>query len=151
MYTTFFNKYFPPAKVLKIINEINSFYQREDESFYECWDRFKDLQRQCPTHLIPTWDLAQSFYKGVNPAVRVNIDAAVGGTIMSKTPEDALELFEEMAITQSLWANERAIPRKGGAMDVDGMTMMNAKLDALTRRMDKMGLNAISPTLGSSC
>ena len=39
----------------------------------------------------------QSFYKGVNHAVRVNIDAAAGDTIMSKTPEDALDLFEEMA------------------------------------------------------
>ena len=35
MYTSFFNKYFPPTTVLKIRNEINSFYQR----------RFQDLQR----------------------------------------------------------------------------------------------------------
>ena len=63
--------------------------------------------------MIPTWDLAQSFYKGVNSAVRVNIDATTGGTVMSKTPEDALELFEEIANTQSLWFNKRAIPRKG--------------------------------------
>ena len=70
---------------------------------------------------------------------------------MSKTLEDTLELFEEMAITQSLWANERAILRKGGVMDVDRMTMMNAKLDALTKRIDKMCLNVISPTLVSSC
>ena len=34
---------------------------------------------------------------------------------MSKTLEDALELIEEMANTQSLWSNERAIPRKGGS------------------------------------
>ena len=33
MYTSFFNKYFPPVKVLRIKNEINSFYQREYESF----------------------------------------------------------------------------------------------------------------------
>ena len=56
-----------------------------------------------------------------------------------------------MANTQSLWSNERAIPRKWGAMDVDGMSLMNAKLDALTRRIGKMSLNAISPTLVSSC
>ena len=43
LYTAFCNKYFPPIKVLKIKNEINSFYQRENESFYEYWDRFKDL------------------------------------------------------------------------------------------------------------
>ena len=69
---------------------------------------------------------------------------------MSKTPEDALNFFKEMAVTQSLWANERAILRKRGAMDVDGMSMMNAKLDALTKRIDKMGLNVILPILMSS-
>ena len=71
--------------------------------------------------LIPTWDLAQPFYNDVNPLVRVNIDTTAGGIVMSKTSEDALELFEEIANTQSLWSNERAIPRKEGAMDVDGM------------------------------
>ena len=36
-------------------------------------------------------------------------------------------------------------------MDVDGMTMMNAKLDALIRRIDKLGLNAILASLPPSC
>ena len=80
----------------------------------------------------------------MNPIVRVNIDAAAGGTIMSKTPKDALELFKNMENTQSLWANERVIPRKGGKIKIEGLIMVNAKLDALTKRMDKMGLNAIS-------
>ena len=84
---------------MRIRNEINSFFQRDDETFYECWERFKDLQKQCPPQLIPAWDLVQSFYKGVNHAIIINIDAAAGGTIMSKTPEDALDLFEEMANT----------------------------------------------------
>ena len=29
----------------------------DDETFYECWERFKDLQKQCPPQLIPAWDL----------------------------------------------------------------------------------------------
>ena len=69
---------------------------------------------------------------------------------MSKTPEDALDLFEEMANTQSLWSNERTITKKAGAIDVDSLTMQNAKLDALTKRMDKVNVNAVS-TLSSSC
>ena len=69
----------------------------------------------------------QSFYKGVNSSFRVNIDAATEGTIMSKTPEDALDLIEEMANTQSLWTNERAISRKGGSIEVDVFTMVNEK------------------------
>ena len=101
--------------------------------------------------MIPTWDLAQSFYKGMNLAVKVNINVITGGTIMSQTLKDTLELLEKMDNTQSLWSNERVIPRKGKVMDMDEMTMMNAKLDALTKKIDKMGLNTISPTLVSSC
>ena len=71
----------------------------------------------------------------MNPAIRVNIDADAGGTIMSKTLEDALELFKEMANPQSLWDNERAIPRKWEAIEIDGLTMMNEKLDELTKRI----------------
>ena len=72
MYTIFFNKYFPLAKALRIRSEINFFYQRDDESLFEVLERFKDLQRQYPSHLIPTWDLVQSFYKGINPMVRLH-------------------------------------------------------------------------------
>ena len=63
---------------------------------------------------------------------------------MSKTPEDALELFEEMANTQSLWSSERTIPKRGGVIEVDSLTMLNAKLNALSKNMDKMSVNAIS-------
>ena len=87
----------------------------------------------------------------MNPTVRVNIDAAARGIIISKTPEDALELFKEMANMHSLWANERVIPRKGGAIEIDGLTMMNAKLDTLTKQMDKMGLNVISSSVYELC
>ena len=71
---------------------------------------------------------------------------------MSKTLEDALDLFEEMANTQSLWYNERAIPKKGGSMEVDNLTMINAKLDALSKRMNQMSVNVVSTSdLSSSC
>ena len=35
MYIALFNKYFPPAEALRIRSEINSFYQRDDESLFE--------------------------------------------------------------------------------------------------------------------
>ena len=92
----------------------------------------------------------QSVYKAVNHAVRVNIDAAAGGTIISKTPKDALNLFEEMENIQSLWSNERTIIKITGAREVDNFTILNTKLDALTKSIDKVNVNAVS-TLSSSC
>ena len=69
---------------------------------------------------------------------------------MSKTPEDSLDLFEEMANTQSLWSKERTITKIAGAREVDNFTMLNAKLDALIKRMDKVNVNSVY-TLSSSC
>ena len=71
---------------------------------------------------------------------------------MSKTPEDALDLFEEMANTQSLWSNVRAIPKKVGSIEVDSLTMLNAKMDSLSKRIDKISVNVVSTSpLSSFC
>ena len=71
---------------------------------------------------------------------------------MSKIPEEALDLFEEMANTQSLWSNERVIPKKGGSIEVDNLTMINTKLDALSKRMNQMNVSTVSTSdLSSSC
>ena len=92
----------------------------------------------------------QSFYKGINPMVRCNIDAACGGSIMNKTSEEILDFFKEIAIAQQLWNNERAmITKKQGVMGVDGLTMVTAKLDALAYELKKMNVNTMSIT--SNC
>ena len=61
----FLSKYFPPGKTAKLRTEITSFFQRDGESLYEAWERFKDLQRQCPHHGVPDWLLVQTFYNGL--------------------------------------------------------------------------------------
>ncbi|CAM8886844.1 unnamed protein product [Rhodiola kirilowii] len=63
----FLLQYFPPAKTQRLKNLINSFEQGEDESFYEAWERFKELQRECPHHNIDKPTLIQIFYQGMVP------------------------------------------------------------------------------------
>ena len=93
-----------------------------------------------------------TILQGVSPSVRVKIDASARGTIMSKTPEEALDLFEEMANTQSFWSNERAIPKKGRSIEVNSLTIINTKLDALSKRMNQMNVNIVSTSdLSYSC
>ncbi|GJT20310.1 reverse transcriptase domain-containing protein [Tanacetum coccineum] len=48
----FIKHFFPPSKTTNLWNEISNFQQRFDESFYEAWDRFKDLLRACPHHAL---------------------------------------------------------------------------------------------------
>nr|GEW64502.1 reverse transcriptase domain-containing protein [Tanacetum cinerariifolium] len=48
----FINQFFHPSKTTNLRNEITNFQQRFDESFSEAWDRFKDLLRACPHHVV---------------------------------------------------------------------------------------------------
>ena len=68
------------------------------ETLYDAWERYKDLLRRCPHHGLPLWLQVQMFYNGVNPSTRQMIDAAAGGTINNKTPEEAYEFIEEMSL-----------------------------------------------------
>ena len=40
----FLSKYFQPGNIARLRTEITSFVQRNGESLYEAWERFKDLQ-----------------------------------------------------------------------------------------------------------
>ncbi|GJR47724.1 retrovirus-related pol polyprotein from transposon TNT 1-94 [Tanacetum coccineum] len=46
--TKFLNKYCPPARTAKKMEEINNFQQEPDESLFRAWERFKELLMKCP-------------------------------------------------------------------------------------------------------
>ncbi|KAA3453280.1 Transposon Ty3-I Gag-Pol polyprotein [Gossypium australe] len=105
-------KYFPPAKMAKLRNDISSFVQMDLETLYDAWERFKDLLRRCPHHGLPLWLQVQNFYNGVNPSTRQLIDSAAGGTLNNKTSEAAYEFIEEMSLNNYQWQASRTKPTK---------------------------------------
>jgi len=102
----FLCKYYPPGKTTKLRNDITSFYQVDGESLYEAWERFKELQRECPHYGIPDWLLIQTFYKGLQQPMKISIDAAAGGALMGKPINKAKQLSEDMASNKYHWGNE---------------------------------------------
>jgi len=87
----------PTGKTAKLRAKMTSFAQRDDESLYEAWERFKDLQRQCLYHGVPDWLLIQTFYNGLDQSQKMFVDATVGGALMGKSIEAAKALLKEMA------------------------------------------------------
>ena len=57
----FFSKLFNPTKAARMIIEIHKFPQFEGETFYEAWDRYKDLLRKCTYHGLEKWMQDASF------------------------------------------------------------------------------------------
>ena len=134
----FLSKFFPPGKTAKLRSEINNFYQQDGESLSEAWERFKELIRRCPHHNIVKWMLVQNFFNGLDAASNTPINAASGGAFLKKNQEEAWELLEEMVSTNTQWHNERGAPKKGGKHDVSQIDLMAAKLEALTKNLDKL-------------
>ena len=50
--------------------------------------------------------IIQASYNGVTQSVRATIDAAVGGTLMNQTDDEAYNLIEEMALNNFRWSTE---------------------------------------------
>ncbi|XP_021737862.1 uncharacterized protein LOC110704391 [Chenopodium quinoa] len=133
----FLVKFLGHEKTARLRNELSTFRQSDDESLYEAWRRFKRLQRQCPHHGIPEWLLIQTFYNGLTHEFRIYIDAASGGSFLTKNPTEAKDLIEKMAANDNYHPGGRQNVKKGGKLDVDALTMLTSSVQALTSRFDK--------------
>ncbi|XP_048231772.1 uncharacterized protein LOC125370429 [Ricinus communis] len=93
----FLDKFFPATRAANIRKEICCITQFTGETLYEYWKRFKQLCAKCPHHQISPQLLIQYFYEGLLPMDRSMIDAASGGALVDKMPEEAKQLISNMA------------------------------------------------------
>ncbi|GJV52948.1 retrovirus-related pol polyprotein from transposon TNT 1-94 [Tanacetum coccineum] len=75
--TKFLNKYFPPARTTKKMEEINNFQQELDENLYQAWERFKELLMKCPQHYLTEMQEVILFYNGLGIPTRKILDSRV--------------------------------------------------------------------------
>ncbi|KAG9450307.1 hypothetical protein H6P81_010272 [Aristolochia fimbriata] len=110
-----------------------------DEQLYEAWERFKELLRKCPNHGIPLWMQIETFYNGITVSTRNLIDAAAGGTMNKKTPNEVYELIEEMSSNMYQYPMERsARGRVAGIQNVDPIVALQAQVESLTNQLSKL-------------
>ncbi|XP_022866538.1 uncharacterized protein LOC111386305 [Olea europaea var. sylvestris] len=132
----FLTKFFPPSKAAQLRSEIGQFRQLDFEPFYEAWERYKDLFRRCPQHGYSDWLQTQTFYNGLNGQTRIVVDSAVGGALLSKTPNEAYALLDEIATNSYQWPSERSSAKKvAGLYEVDPITVLAAQMSSLTNQI----------------
>nr|GFB71493.1 reverse transcriptase domain-containing protein [Tanacetum cinerariifolium] len=90
----FINEFFPPSQTTNLLNEILNLQQKFDESFHEAWERYKDLLHACPHHGFTELHQLDTFYNALNPADQDSLNAAAGGNLLEKSPQDALTIIE---------------------------------------------------------
>ncbi|XP_074567178.1 uncharacterized protein LOC141823868 [Curcuma longa] len=112
MKKAFLEKYFPASRTAIIRKNICGIQQVIGETLYDYWERFKKLCSSCPQHQISEQLLVQYFYEGLLPMDRSMIDAAAGGALVNKTPEQARELISNMAENSQQFGG-RALTTRG--------------------------------------
>ena len=129
-------RFFPPAKAAKLRNDITSFYQCERESFYEAWDRFKDLLRKFPHHCFTKWMQVHHFYNGLSHPTRTLINASAWGAIMGRNEVEAYQILENIALNDCQWPVERAAPKKPTEVFyLDMFTNLSAQVSTLSKKL----------------
>ena len=138
----FLARFFPPSKTAQLRNQITRFTQKDGESLYDAWERFKEMLRLCPHHGLEKWLIVHTFYNGLLYATKMSVDAAAGGALMNKNFTETYALIEDMAQNHYQWTSERAItaatpipPKKEASMyEVSALDHLAAKVDALTQK-----------------
>ncbi|GJQ98371.1 hypothetical protein Tco_0009510 [Tanacetum coccineum] len=93
--TKFLNKYCPPGRTAKKMEEINNFQQEPDETIYQALERFKELLMKCHQHYLTEMQEVILFYNGLDVPTRQILDSR--GVVLTKTVADAKTVIQEMA------------------------------------------------------
>ncbi|KAJ9535713.1 hypothetical protein OSB04_un001134 [Centaurea solstitialis] len=142
MSEAFLQKFFPPGRTAQLMAEITHFSQWPLETFYEAWERYKDMIKKCPHHGLSNWVIIQTFFGGLHPQFKNDITAAAGGCLMDKTYDEAVELIENLA--EHSYSTPRDDVRKVAQVQgSDELKEIKAQLAALTNQLKAVSVQPV--------
>jgi hypothetical protein len=149
MQQQFLKKFFPSHRTNSFKRQITTFTQKPGETFYQCWDRYRDLLNTCPHHGFKTWRLVSHFYKGLTPKDRQIVELMCNGTFEDKDPNDAMEYMDLLAENAQNWdttstykASSKTHPHtsSGGMYNLREDHYLQTKFKSLVRKVEALKL-----------
>ena len=141
----FLGIFFPSSLTTERRREIIVFQQGEDESLYTAWERYKRLLKRCPMHGIDLKTQMDIVYHSLNDTSKGIIDASCCGAFKRKSAEEARDLIADLAKCNmkapSEFTRSYSKARGSGVIELNKMTAMEAKLDAIMHKIDKQDKN----------
>ncbi|RVX04791.1 hypothetical protein CK203_025053 [Vitis vinifera] len=151
----FLKKFFPTHRTNGLKRQISNFSAKENEKFYECWERYMEAINACPHHGFDTWLLVSYFYDGMSSSMKQLLETMCGGDFMSKNPDEAMDFLNYVAEVSRGWdeptkgevgkmkSQLSAFNAKAGIYTLKEDDDMKAKLAAMTRRLEELELKRI--------
>ncbi|GAB2281933.1 ATPdependent RNA helicase [Dionaea muscipula] len=94
MIRDFCKKFFPLHKVQQVKRKISSFTQKDNESLFSAWGRFKNLFNFCPPLGYKDWRLVFYFYEGLTPSDKQFLHLSYGGGFLNIEPKEAMHYLD---------------------------------------------------------
>ncbi|GKC72598.1 hypothetical protein Tco_1118481 [Tanacetum coccineum] len=135
----FIQRYCPPSKTTKQLEDIHNFKQEGEETLYQDWERYNDLLYKCPTHDINSHPKVNIFYNGLSTMNHQLLDSR--GPIPGMTPAEGLTAIQTMADHSQKWHDgspSRSICSNNNSKE---MAAVASNLDNLGRDMKKLKEN----------
>ncbi|KAG6725844.1 hypothetical protein I3842_02G050900 [Carya illinoinensis] len=127
-----------------------NFSQKDSETFYQYWERFKDLLDSCPHHGYEHWRVISFFYESLTPKMRQFVQTMCNGEFFDKEPEEAFEYFDYLAENAQSWDTtdvhdrSRQVESSHGKYIVNEDDDLRAKLTLLSRKVEAMELKKVN-------
>ncbi|KAL6313728.1 hypothetical protein AAG906_010147 [Vitis piasezkii] len=148
----FLKKFFPTHRTNGLKRQISNFSAKENEKFYECWERYMEAINACPHHGFDTWLLVSYFYDGMSSSMKQLLETMCGGDFMSKNPEEAMDFLSYMVEVSRGWdePNAREVGRMKSQPNANGRMYvlnkdidMKAKVAAMARRLEELEMKKV--------
>ena len=143
----FQKKLFCAHKTNNLKREIYTFSARDDERFYQCWERCMETISECPHHGFDTWMLVNNFYDGMSPSMKQLLETMCGGDFLSKNPDEAMDFLNYVAETSKVWdePNQREadifkppVNQRGGMYAFSEHMERKAKVSTLAKILEEL-------------
>ena len=120
----------------------------EDEKFFACWERFREIVAACPHHGFDNWMLVSYFYEGMAPPMKQLLETMCGGDFMNKNPDKAFQFLDYVAEVSRSWeepivkepSRDRTMDRAraSGVYTLPEGLDIQAKFATVMRRLDDL-------------
>ncbi|XP_057441326.1 uncharacterized protein LOC130733222 [Lotus japonicus] len=131
-------RYFSESKYMDCRTAISTFSQSTGESLREAWERYKSMLRRCPNHDFDAKTQIHLFRKGLQQQSRIMVDATSGGSLMTKSPTEAIQIIEAMALNDHQDQHNRGPPRIGGVLELGSSDAILAQNKQLQQQLDEV-------------
>ncbi|KAL5547033.1 hypothetical protein UlMin_006720 [Ulmus minor] len=141
MTQAFFQKYFPAHKTNGLRRQISNFGQKESETLYQVWERYKDLLNSCPHHGYESWRVVSYFYDGLQNRERQFIETMCNGEFLHKDPDEAMDFLDDLSEKSHTWTGPNAIEsskksQTAGIYQLREEDSLKARLEVLTKEIE---------------